>query len=88
MKREAAENTTNAIIQATTVLYTTEKQTYFHEPVSRAIAVSVAIHGQYNSTKIRNASADAGVKSGCPVRGEGVVSLWPSVCCSTSSSPV
>lgn len=73
MNNDAIVKTMNAMIHATTVLYTTEKQTYFHEPVSRAIAVSVAIHGQYNKTNTRNDNADAGVKSGWPVTVDGIV---------------
>lgn len=38
--------TANAMIHATAVLYNTENTPYFHEPVSRTMAVTVAIQGQ------------------------------------------
>lgn len=56
--------TRKATTHATAVLYAMLNSPQRHEPLSREMAVTVAIHGQYSRINTMNAKADAGVKSG------------------------
>lgn len=51
------------------------------------MAMTVAKHGQYSRINTINANADAGVKSGLPVTGDGVVIRDDRVESVASSSP-
>ena len=75
----------NATSHATSVLYMMENRLYSHEPVSRAIAVTVAVHGKYSRTKTMRLNAQAALKYGNPVAGLIAVSLADSELSSMSS---
>ena len=60
-------NVAKARTHAIPVLYSRVNRVYFHDPVSRETAASVAIQGKYSSTNTMKASAEACVKGGSPV---------------------